>query len=310
MGGDEGIDPTRGVLTPYRELDAVLVDHAEALRAALGDDLVGLYPLGSLAIGDFDLTSDVDLALVVQQELTQRQVGLVQSVHTTVIARDSRWVRHLEYSVFPMPLLARKSSPYGPDGRNDSPDRRLWYFQNGAAAMERSDHDNTLVTRWTLRNRSRAVLGQDPAEVAPEVSADELRVEIRASMLGWKGLLAPGSQFDNRFHQVFFVLNGCRALQDLHEGRITSKREGVGWAKRHLDPRWHGLIDAAWREREDTGISVTQPADRDAVLRTVEFVDHTTELAERFRVRSTSAPARSDEPLREEAAGGRDDRLP
>jgi hypothetical protein len=101
--------------------------------------------------------------------------------------------------------------------------------------MERSDHDNTLVTRWTLRYRSKAVLGPEPATFAPEVTANELRHEITTSMLRWEGLFTPDSPFNNRFHQVFFVLNNCRALQDLHEGRITSKREGTEWAKRHLE---------------------------------------------------------------------------
>jgi hypothetical protein len=251
----------------------------------LGDDFVGLYPLGSLAIGDFDRTSDVDFAVVVRRELEPGQVALVQSAHTALLATGSRWVQHLEYSVFPPAALSEKTSPYGPDGRNDAPARRLWYVENGAPTLARSDHDNSLVTRWTLRHRSRAVLGPEPASLTPEVSADELRQEIRGSMLGWQGLFTPGSPFDNRFHQVFFVLNNCRALQDLHQGEVTSKREGVRWAEQHLDPEWHGLIDRSWRERQDPAISVTQPADREVVRRTVAFVAYTARLAEEFEVR-------------------------
>lgn len=88
------------------------------------------------------------------------------------------------------------------------------------------------------------MLGPEPASVAPEVSPDELRREIRASMLGWERLIRNNaSPFDNRFHQVFLVLNNCRALQDLSEARITSKLDGVRWAKQRLDPQWHPLID-------------------------------------------------------------------
>jgi len=62
------------------------------------------------------------------------------------------------------------------------------------------------------------VLGPEPARFAPEVTADALRAEIRNSMLGWEQLmLAEPPPFDNRFHQVFLVLNNCRALQDPHE---------------------------------------------------------------------------------------------
>jgi hypothetical protein len=283
-GGPER-DGTRGTLTPFRALDAVLLDYARALHDLLGDDLIGLYPTGSLAIGDFDLTSDVDFLVVVRDEPTGDTIERVQSAHRALLARDTRWVRHLEYSVFPLQTLAKKSSPYGPGGHDDDPERLLWYFPNGGPDVERSDHDNSLVTRWTLRYRSKAVLGPDPATFAPEVTADGLRREIRSSMLGWRDAFAPGSPFDNRFHQVFFVLNNCRALQDLHEGRVTSKREGVRWAEQHLDPEWHPLIEWCWRERQDTGISVIQPADPAAVRETVRFMAATTRLAEEFELR-------------------------
>lgn len=278
----EGIDNRK--LTPYPELDEVLIDYAYTSRAVLGNNFIGLYLLGSLAIGDIDLTSDVDFTIVSHSELSPGEVELVQSAHTTLIGRDSRWVRHLEYSIVPLQRLSEKSSPYGPDGRDDSAARQLWYFLNGSTTIERSDHDNTLVTRWTLRYRSKTVLGPEPATFAPEVTADELRQEIKNSMLGWENLFTPDSSFNNRFHQVFFVLNNCRALQDLHEGQITSKREGVVWAKQHLDAQWHALIDYCWRERQDTEINVSQPADPQAFQQTVDFIAYTTRLAEDYQL--------------------------
>jgi predicted nucleotidyltransferase len=265
-------------------LDEVLIDYANTCQAILGHNFVGLYLLGSLAIGDFDLTSDVDFAIVTTDELSRGEVQLVQSAHTKLIGRDSRWVKHLEYSFFPLEKLSEKSSPYGQHGRDDSAARQLWYFLNGASTIERSDHDNTLVTRWTLRYRSKAVLGPEPAAFAPEVTANELRHEIKNSMLGWEKLFTPRSPYNNRFHQVFFVLNNCRALQDLHQGEVTSKREGVQWAKQHLDARWHALIDYCWQERQDTEISVSQPADARAFQQTVAFVAYTTRLAEEYQV--------------------------
>lgn len=275
---------TPGTLTPYRGLDEVLIDYAHTSRAVLGDNFVGLYLLGSLAIGDFDLTSDVDFTIVTNNELSRGEVELLQSAHAKLISRDSRWVRHLEYAIFPLQKLSEKSSPYGLDGHDDSAARHLWCFVNGASTIERSDHDNTLVTRWTLRYRSKAVLGPAPAAFAPEVTAVELRHEIKNSMLGWEKLFTPDSPHHNRFHQVFFVLNNCRALQDLHEGKITSKWEGAKWAKQHLDAQWHALIDYCWRERQDTAISVSQPVATHAFRRTVAFISYTTRLAEEYQV--------------------------
>jgi hypothetical protein len=277
----DDMDPSPGLFTPFMRLDEVLVDHANSLRAALGTHFVGLYPVGSLAIGDFDLTSDVDFAVITTRELDEGEVLRIQAAHSDLLGRDSRWVQHLEYSFFALPELRRLSSPYGPGGtRTDIPDRQLWYFGNASRMIERSDHDNTLVTRWTLRYASRPIDGPEPISFAPDITPRALRNEIRNSLLGWEQLLLTDPEpLRNRFHQVFLVLNNCRALQDLEEGRITSKLDGARWAKQHLDRRWHELIDFCWQERQDTSIHISQPADPDAFARTIEFMSYGAQLA-------------------------------
>jgi hypothetical protein len=286
MNNSEDLGPAPGELTPYLRLDDTLIKYAHLLRAVLDNNFVGLYLLGSLAIGDFDLTSDVDFMVVTADELSDGERDRVQSAHREFVSQDTRWVKHLEYSLFSLQKLRAKSSPYLADaGRNESDDRLLWYFGNGARTPVRSDHDNTLVSRWTLRYRSRAVLGPEPATFAPAVTADELRQEIRRSMLGWEKLVIDdASPFDNRFHQVFLVLNNCRALQDLHEGRITSKKEGVSWAGQNIGPEWHALIDYCWQERQDTNIHISQPADAEAFRQTISFMKHTARIAEAYRL--------------------------
>ena len=47
--------------------------HAAELQAVLGSNFVGVYPVGSLAIGDFDLTSDVDFAVVTATDLNDAE---------------------------------------------------------------------------------------------------------------------------------------------------------------------------------------------------------------------------------------------
>jgi Nucleotidyltransferase domain len=112
----QAIDTTPGKLTPYRGLDEVLVDYADMSRAVLGDNFVGLYLLGSLATGDFDLTSDVDFVIVTNSELSRGEVELIQSGHMKLIARDSRWVKHLEYSIFPSRSCPRSPHRMGRTG--------------------------------------------------------------------------------------------------------------------------------------------------------------------------------------------------
>jgi predicted nucleotidyltransferase len=262
-------------MTHYPELDEVLRDHAARLREALGECLIGVYLQGSLAIGDFDLTSDVDFVVVTADALSDSQVGLVQAVHDQTYGQDNRWVKHIEYSFFPKSLLDQPSSPYSPDGRAEDTDRELWYFDNGSDSIERSGHDNSLVVRWTLREKGIAVIGPPATSLLSPVPTDALRTEIRNTLIGWgRELLADPGPYRNRFYQAFLVLNYCRMLQDLDEGRVTSKLDGANWAKAKLDPRWVPLIDFCWSERQDTEIHVSQaavPAVFDEVLAFVEY---------------------------------------
>src|ERR1017187_3357198 len=98
MEATQEIDTAPGELTPYLRLDEVLVEYAHILQDLLASNFVGLYLSGSLAIGDFDLTSDVDFIVVIEGELNDDEVKRVQTAHLALIGRANRWVKHLEYS--------------------------------------------------------------------------------------------------------------------------------------------------------------------------------------------------------------------
>ena len=241
---------------------------------------MGMYLQGSLAIGDFDWTSDVDFIVVTQADLSEEQVRFAQQTHDQTFRQNNRWVKRMEYSFFPQAKLKRPSSPYKNGAADTSEDRKLWYFDNGSRTIERSDHDNTLVVRWTVREKGIVVFGPDPKTLIDPIDPDDLRSEIRETLIGWgQELIQDPEPYRNRFYQAFLVLNYCRMLQDLHEAKITSKREAANWAKTHLDPKWIPLIDFCWQERQDSEISVTQPAQPRIFAKCLEFVQYAVEQA-------------------------------
>jgi hypothetical protein len=67
---------------------------------------------------------------------------------------------------------------------------------------------------------------------------------------------------------------------------VTSKLEGLRWAKDHLDPRWIPLIDFCWQERQDTSISIQQPAVPEVFRQSMEFVRHSADLAREYQLPS------------------------
>ena len=87
MNNSEDIGPAPGDLTPYLRLDDVLINYAHTSRDVLDDNFVGLYLLGSLAVGDFDLTSDVDFMVATKDELSEEELDGVQSAHVDLLPR-------------------------------------------------------------------------------------------------------------------------------------------------------------------------------------------------------------------------------
>jgi predicted nucleotidyltransferase len=58
------LDDSRIPGRPYPELREVLHVFVNAIQTELTENLIGVYLVGSLASGDFDLDSDVDFLVV------------------------------------------------------------------------------------------------------------------------------------------------------------------------------------------------------------------------------------------------------
>jgi len=275
----ESIKP-REKLTPFPELDLVMIEHANKLKETLKDNFIGYYLTGSLAVGDFDRTSDVDFIVVTKSEPSKEELDAVSEIHKATYNQDNRWVKRLEYSLFPFELLKEASSPYIDAEVNSYDAKKLWYFDNGSLRIERSDHDNNLVNRWVLREKGIAVLGPDPKTLVNPVSSSELQREIKDTIIYWgEELLKDSKPYENRFYQAYLVLNFCRMFQDYNEARITSKLDGVKWGKTNLNKKWMELIDYCWQERQDENINIRQPKDPRVFKQSLAFVEYIVNLA-------------------------------
>lgn len=106
----------------------------------------------------------------------------------------------------------------------------------------RSEHCNTVVLRWVVREHGIALAGPSPATLVDPIPVEVLRQEILATIRDWgQQILDEPERFNNRFYQTFLVLSYCRMLHDLYTGSTGSKRAGAEWAKATLDPAWPGM---------------------------------------------------------------------
>jgi len=268
--------------TPYPELNAILRELTASVQAILADDPIGLYLQGSFATGDFDRHSDADFIVVLQRALTDGEVTALNTMHARLYHLDNPWAPHLEGSYFPRAVLRNPSACGQP----------LWFLDHGSHALIWSAHCNTLVVRWVLREHGIALVGPDAAALIDPFSTEDLRREIAADMRQWGAdILAEPERRNSHFYQTFIVLSYCRMLHSLDTGKILSKRAGAAWAKAHLDPAWHGLIDRAWVGRQDPAVSARRPADPADFQATLDFIRYAIEQIPRYGTRADPSPA-------------------
>ena len=258
----------RVIPTPYPELNSVLEVLVDSARDILGANFVGAYLQGSFAVGDFDLHSDVDFIIVIAEELSDNQVDALQVMHERIYCLESPWAQHLEGSYFPKKIL-RDHVERG---------KRLWYLDHGARSLIKSEHCNTIVVRWVVREKGVLLAGPPPITLVDPVPVELLRREIMEVITGWgQEIIANPDRYNNHFYQTFIVLNYCRMLHDLYTGFPGSKLAGAEWAKANVGPSWSALIDRAWDGRPNPACSVRRPADPEDFESTLKFVKHVIE---------------------------------
>jgi len=249
--------------TPYPELNSVLKDLVGGIQEILSTDFIGAYLQGSFAVGNFDTHSDVDFVIVTEKEPSDPQVNSLQTLHERIYNLESYWAQHLEGSYFPKDIL-RDYTKRG---------EKLWYLDNGSRFLIKSDHCNTRIVRWVLRENGIALAGRSIDALINPVPVEMLRTSIFETITEWgQEILTHPEKYNNRFYQTYIALSYCRMYHDLQMGFPGSKRAGADWAKSNLNPTWNDLIDKTWAGRPTPEISVRQPADPKDYERTIEFV--------------------------------------
>lgn len=272
------LDDTRIPHHPYPELREVLNIFAAEIRTALAENLIGIYLVGSLATGDFDLDSDVDFLVVTETELTKTFICSLQDIQKKVHNIDCYPAKHLEGSYISIGDLNNWSTVG---------EKELYYFDNGSTMFEQSIHDNKWHVRWILRERGITLIGQNPETILESIPLDELFKEIKTTMLRVMEVFEdeinrPLSFLNSQFGQPFAVLTYCRMLHTLNTGTVQSKKAGAKWTKKFVDRKWIKIIDQAWDEREGVrfGVKIGQRAEQKSLYETLEFMKYSVTLIE------------------------------
>ena len=273
--------------TAYADLNGVLDQRVARAKAVLGGSFVGAYLQGSFAVGDADEQSDVDFLIVTARDISVAEQPALQAMHAELFKLPSAWAQHLEGSYAPATIIRRWSTeprdppeePRAPGwadpGMADMPARAypFLYLNNGADRLVRSEHDNSQVVRWCLREKAIVLAGPPPVELVDAVTPGALRAEIRTLFRQVTALWLGGTiPIDANWLQAFIVTQYCRMLHSLETGTVTSKKAASAWAKGRLDPKWTGLIESAFKIGRSELAHKLAAADPQAVADTLAFV--------------------------------------
>ncbi|HFI0641773.1 TPA: aminoglycoside adenylyltransferase domain-containing protein [Streptococcus suis] len=201
----------------------------------LGENLVGIYLHGSLALNSFTWeTSDVDFLVVVEHSLTQTEkIGIIQSLYAllpksppkglemSVILKDS-----LKPCNYPVPYELHFSNMHI-QAIHENIEK---YCYN----MRGRDEDLTahIMVIW-----HRGIVLYGPA--IQQLFEEPCRFEYLESI--WYDIQnSEGTVLDK---PVDTILNLCRTLAYLDEGIILSKREGGMWELTVCHPMYQTLLE-------------------------------------------------------------------
>jgi predicted nucleotidyltransferase len=229
------------------DVSALIVALLAGLREALGDNLLGVYPRGSLALGDFDPGySDVDVLVVTQQRVSEGEFAALAALHDRLRTLPNRYAEALEAAYIDAESVRR----FVPGQRHPtitSHDPFRWERHDG----------NWVLDRWQTRQSGIAWYGPDPRTVIDEISDADLREAARVRILEWAQWAQAVPERDQawiaeRCHQAYVIETMCRALHALSHPGLATKPQAVAWAFETLPDPWLDLLRRSryWRMEE------------------------------------------------------------
>ena len=209
------------------------------LQRLLGQNLLGIYLHGSLALGGFQPgRSDIDVIVVTAQridlETKCRCIELLLRISKMPCPLDIRFL--VEQDLFPFQQTLLCDLHYSEIWRENYQQELHagnWKHWNGKA-----QHDPDLAVHLTVLHRYGICLYGEPiAEALPPVPERDFRDAIIKDVQVAQG--------EPLYDPISFVLNACRACAYLHDGAILSKDAGGVWGLAHLPEQYHPLIQQA-----------------------------------------------------------------
>ena len=249
--------------TPYPDVNEILSVMFSNVQDILGSQFAGMYLFGSLANGDFDEHSDIDVLIVTDGKISEDTFTALKEMHKRLNEIDSPWAIQIEASYIPRTALRR----FDP---SDNIHPHMDRGEDEVLHMLVHERD-WVVQRHILRERGVVIKGPDLRSLIDPVSPDELRRAVVDVLPLWsKPILEEPSRIKKRGYQSYCVLTLCRMSYTLQHAGILSKPQAAKWALENMDPEWKPLIERALTGRQNSNLD----ADPEDIKRTLAMMQY------------------------------------
>ncbi|MDO8470884.1 MAG: DUF4111 domain-containing protein [bacterium] len=226
-------------LTPYQDVNDVLVTLTQGVHDILGDELVGLYLTGSLTYGDFNPeSSDIDFLAIMSHTLSREKLEQIENMHTYIGENHTKWAKRIEGSYITKDMIEKAQPP-------QKPTTPRTYVNEGKVRPAIYGNEWT-INLHVLYEHGIALIGPDPRVLINPVSIDAVREASKRDLHEeWEPKLKDASWLQNSHYQAYVILTMCRILYRAKHDNVASKKVASTWAKNELGEPWSDLIQKA-----------------------------------------------------------------
>lgn len=209
----------------------VLEETLSVVHSVLGDNLIGIYLYGSLAMGCFQpRSSDVDIILVARERLSEEQRR-----KTLEYLRACSKDRRIELSIVRADVIRNPQYPMMVD---------LHYEYWGNTFEDEKDNE-ILSNLYTTRKRGFCVWGLPMGDVFSRIPAQYHLRSVVEDLEHTRRHLHENPERVGYNVAAYWILGSCRVLAFIREEKVLSKLEGGRWGLTNLPKEYHNLVEQA-----------------------------------------------------------------